>query len=90
LEKTEVVIKSPSPALRDAVLGNDETISVTFDINIRGPLSCHTSDGDADLQNQCCSELVKMNDGIMKMNRTTQNGKLHLIPSSSITNILGY
>ena len=63
--------------MRDATLVDEETVSVTFDVNIKGPSECHNTD----LQKECCSLLFEMDRGIMRVNTTEKKGKTLSITS---------
>lgn len=73
LPKTKVGIRSPSPKVRKAILVNEETISVTFDVNIKGPKECQTHfshshiglNEENESLEKCCRQLFNMNEGVM-------------------------
>ena len=73
MQKMKVIIKSPRPKLENALLMDDKTILVTFDVNIQGPSECHVKENGN--PQSCCNALFETNKGIMSSNVSVQEGK---------------
>ena len=60
LEKIAIDIKSPSPVVTKARLLNENTVSISFDVNIKGPDECHPNEKSD--PKACCDELFSRDD----------------------------